>query len=205
MTLTKDRIRKGRKFEQVLDGARTIFLADGFEGASVDAIAKQAGVSKATLYSYFPDKRRLFTEVGRIECLRQAEAAKTSVDKTAPPRVVLGQAAKHITQFLLSDFAQAVFRVCVAESDRFPDLGREFYESGPRVGKKVLCDYLTEATACGALEIQDIDLAAHQFMALCKAEIFDKRVFGVQHSFTEAEVDRIIDSAVDMFLSRYEA
>ena len=56
-------LRKGRKVEQVLAGAREVFLRDGFEGASVDEIAKVSGVSKATLYSYFSDKRRLFQEV----------------------------------------------------------------------------------------------------------------------------------------------
>lgn len=203
MTDVKDKIRKGRKFDQVLEGARKVFLADGYEGASVDDIARTAGVSKATLYSYFPDKRRLFTEVGRIECIRQAEAAKTSVDKSAPPRVVLAQAGKHISDFLLSDFAQSVFRVCVAESDRFPELGREYYESGPRVGKEAFSEYLAAATSSGALKIDDVDLAAHQFIALCKAEIFDKRVFGVQKDFSAAEIDRIIDSAVDMFMARY--
>ena len=58
-----DQINRGRKFDQVLEGARTIFLRDGFDGASVDDIAKEAGVSKATLYSYFPDKRLMFVEV----------------------------------------------------------------------------------------------------------------------------------------------
>ncbi|MEL6597866.1 MAG: helix-turn-helix domain-containing protein, partial [Pseudomonadota bacterium] len=56
-------IKRGRKFDQVLDGARKIFMSDGYEGASVDDIAKAAEVSKATLYSYFPDKRLLFMEV----------------------------------------------------------------------------------------------------------------------------------------------
>ena len=58
-------VRTGRKFDQVLAGAREVFMADGFEGASVDDIARAAGVSKATLYSYFPDKKLLFMEVAR--------------------------------------------------------------------------------------------------------------------------------------------
>ena len=68
-------IRRGRKFDQVLDGARDIFLSDGFEGASVDDIAKAAGVSKATLYSYFPDKTLLFMGVAKAECCAQASRA----------------------------------------------------------------------------------------------------------------------------------
>lgn len=52
-TLRKDVVRTGRKFDQVLQGAREVFMADGFSAASVDDIARAAGVSKATLYSYF--------------------------------------------------------------------------------------------------------------------------------------------------------
>mgnify|MGYP000323024766 CR=1 FL=1 len=76
-------IRRGRKFDQVLAGARDIFLRDGFEGASVDDIARAAGVSKATLYSYFPDKRLLFMEVARAECLRAADEAEAMIDDDA--------------------------------------------------------------------------------------------------------------------------
>ncbi len=91
MTATQDMVRKGRKFDQVLDGARKVFMADGFEGASVDEIARVAAVSKATLYSYFPDKRLLFMEVARTECQRQAAHAMDSIDMAAPPRIVLGR------------------------------------------------------------------------------------------------------------------
>ena len=77
-------IRRGRKFDQVLAGAREVFLRDGFEGASVDDIAREAGVSKATLYSYFPDKRLLFQEVARAECRRAADEAEAMVDDQAP-------------------------------------------------------------------------------------------------------------------------
>ena len=77
-------IRRGRKYDQVLDGARRIFLRDGFDGASVDDIAREAGVSKATLYSYFPDKRLLFTEICNRECRYQTEAAAAAMDHSAP-------------------------------------------------------------------------------------------------------------------------
>jgi TetR/AcrR family transcriptional repressor of mexJK operon len=66
-------IRKGRKFDQVIEGAKAVFLREGFEGASVDEIARDAGVSKATLYSYFPDKQHLFLAVLETECAHQSE------------------------------------------------------------------------------------------------------------------------------------
>ncbi len=198
-----DEIHKGRKFDQVLEGARRVFLSDGFEGASVDAIARAARVSKATLYSYFPDKKHLFSEVARIECQQQADQATASIDMDAPVRDVLRAAAAHLVGFVLSDFAQGIYRICVAETDRFPELGRDFYDSGPQMGIDAMADYFELACNRGELRIEDKALAASQFQALCKAEIFDKRVFGVQKSFDQDEIDRVIDSAVDMFLARY--
>ena len=94
-------IKKGRKYDHVLNGAREIFLRDGFEGASVDAIAKAAGVSKATLYSYFSEKSILFIEVARTECRRQADPALAALDLSAPPREVMSRAGHHMMEFLL--------------------------------------------------------------------------------------------------------
>ena len=75
---------RGRKYDQVLEGARQVFMADGFEGASVDEIARVAEVSKATLYKYFADKRMLFMEVANNECQRQAGAALDNIVLAAP-------------------------------------------------------------------------------------------------------------------------
>lgn len=203
MTLAETEIRKGRKFDQVLDGARSVFLADGYEGASVGTIARAANVSKATLYSYFPDKRMMFIEVVRRECHRQADAAMDTFDLTAPPREVLTQAARHMVGFLLSGFGQRVFRICVAESDRFPELGRAFYDSGPALVRDTLSRYFASAAERGELAIPDMPLAAEQFAELCKARLFPRMVFGVQTEFSEAEVTRVIEGAVDTFLARY--
>lgn len=197
------RIRQGRKFAQVLEGAREVFLASGFEGASVDEIARVAGVSKATLYSYFPDKRLLFLEVIRMECARQTDEAVTLIDLTAPVQDVLWAGGRHIIGFLTSEFGRGVHRMCVAEAERFPDLGRQFYESGPQTGRARIVDYLRDACARGELRIDDHELAADQFMQLCRAHIFDRVIGGVQTEFSQAEVNRVIGGAVEMFLARY--
>jgi AcrR family transcriptional regulator len=196
-------LRRGRKFDQVLEGARQVFMADGFEGASVDDIARAAGVSKATLYSYFPDKRLLFMEVARTECARMADTALELIDMHAPPRVVLKLAATAIVTHLLSDFAQSMFRVCVAERDRFPELGRAFYAVGPEMGRERISDYLRDAIVRGELVIGDIAMAADQFAELCKARLWTRAVFGIQSHFSDAEIAEVVDHAVDMFMARY--
>lgn len=196
-------VKRGRKFDQVLKGARDIFMSDGYEGASVDAIARAAGVSKATLYSYFPEKQLLFLEVARAECLRQAETATATIDTTQAPCEVLRKVARQALDFITSDFGQRMFRISVAESDRFPELGRAFYESGPKMGRDRLRDYFEEAMERGELAMDDPELAADQFNELCKADIFPRLVFNVQRSFDQSEKDRIADGAVETFLARY--
>lgn len=196
-------IRKGRKFDQVLEGARTIFSREGFEGASVDDIARAADVSKATLYSYFPDKRILFVEVAKRECRRQADEAMELVSLTAPPELVLPEAARRIIDFFLSEFGRQVFRTCVAEADRFPELGREFYESGPALVRDRIRAYLEGAVTRGELVIDDTLLAADQFAELCKADVFPAVIFGIRTNFTQADRDRISNGAVEMFMARY--
>ena len=148
-------IRKGRKYDQVLEGARAVFMADGFEGASVDEIARVAAVSKATLYSYFPDKRLLFMEVANAECARQSKEALDSIDMAAPPRQVLNQAGHHFLRFITSTFGQQIFRICVAESDRFPEIGQSFYNSGPAVMRAEMAEYFAIAQARGELRVDD--------------------------------------------------
>jgi TetR/AcrR family transcriptional repressor of mexJK operon len=196
-------IKRGRKYDQVVDGARDVFLQDGFEGASVDVIARAAGVSKATLYSYFPDKRLLFMEVATRECERQADNALEEMDIDRPVRDVLGSAGRRMMNFFLSEFGRGVFRICVAETDRFPELGQEFYRHGPLKVRATMVSYFRQAVERGELEIPDLELAADKFAELCKADMFPRMIMGVCKDFTEDETKRVVDGAVDLFLARY--
>ena len=203
MTTTTAAVRKGRKFDQVLKGARDVFMSDGFEGASVDEIARVANVSKATLYSYFPDKRLLFMEVARSECERQARDALDSIDVEAHPREVLTQTGLHFLRFITTDFGQRIFRICVAEADRFPELGQRFYASGPAVFRQEMAAYFSQAVARGELAMDDPIMAADQFGELCKADIWPRLIFGVTKSASDEDIKRVVDNAVETFLARY--
>lgn len=178
-------------------------MRDGFEGASVDDIAKAAGVSKATLYSYFPDKRLLFSEVAKAECNRQADGAIAEIDINAPVETNLASAARNLVKFFLSDFGTQVFRICVSESHRFPDLGCRFYESGPALVRERMIPVLRFYADKGELDISDFELAVNQFAELCKSDLFVRKLCGLQSEFPQKDVDRIIQGAVDMFMARY--
>ncbi|HID68117.1 MAG TPA: TetR/AcrR family transcriptional regulator [Roseibacterium sp.] len=196
-------IKKGRKYDQVIAGARAVFMREGFEGASVDEIARDAGVSKATLYSYFPDKQHLFMEVLKQECVAQSEVDVLFQQPGLSVEEKLCVICKNLITFFLSDFGQEVFRVCVAEATRFPELGQAFYESGPKNLAEKIADFLRSDKAQAVLDIDDAYLAADQLAQLCRSDLLLKVLFGVQTNPSEAEIDRIVDEAVKTFLARY--
>lgn len=198
-------IKRGRKFEQVLEGAREIFLKDGFDGASVDDIAKAAGVSKATLYSYFPDKRLLFMEVARNECAVQADTATAKVNVSLPARDVLRFAGYEMINIMSQTFNTRMYRMCMAESERFPEVGRQFYECGPALVRSRIVYFLKQYVQRGELKIQDFELAADQFQALCKVELMDRVMFLHEVPVAEADKARVVEGAVEMFMARYGA
>lgn len=204
-TQTGHAIKKGRKFDQVLEGARAVFMRDGFERANVDDIARVAGVSKATLYSYFSDKSLLFCEVVQAECDRQSTAAMAEIDMTAPVEIALADITDRITRYFLSDFGQQIYRIGIAESHRFPELGKRFYASGPMMMRARLRPVLERYVESGELVIDDYDMASNQLGDLCRSDLFIRRLCGVIGPPPESDIACVAQAAVATFLARYGA
>jgi len=198
-------VKKGRKFDQVLDAACQIFLTDGFDRANMDDIAARAGVSKATVYSYFPDKRLLFMEAAKTEINRRAMDAETAIPEGTPVALVLEFTARILSEFALSEFGKNLFRICISNVEEFPELGQMFFESGPEMALNRLADYFRDATEQGELNVDDPRFAAAQFVELCKADIFVRTMLGVPPEITKDQVDKVVKGAVEMFLARYGA
>ena len=195
--------RKGRKFDQVINGARNIFLSQGFEGASVDVIARQAGVSKATLYSYFPDKQALFMAVLNQECDLQRRAQMDIEFLQRDVRDALHHLAYSMLEFLMSDEGVSIFRVCVAEAQRFPELGRAFYETGPSTAMSHVAGYFSTPKVGNILDIDDPMKAADLFMKLCRGDLMLRRLLCVSSEATHEEVSEAADEVVATFIARY--
>ena len=192
------------KARQILEGARSAFHELGYEGTSVDEVARRAGVSKPTLYTYFGDKQALFAASFAHECqqyqdkiFRPEEMAHFECVESAL-RVV----ARRYVTFFLSGAAVCMFRSAVAEAARFPQLGQTFFKASEEGRRRVML-LLDASVKRGFLAIEDTELASHQFIVLCKADTFHGQLFGVQREATDEEVDRIANAAVNLFLNGY--
>lgn len=195
--------RGERKRCQIIDGAREIFLASGFEGASIDDIARTAGVSKATLYRHFPDKIALFAAVLGQECAAQARHYPEICRGDRPLDELVLELARGHLGYLVTPFAQRIYRIAVAESDRFPDIGRSFFASGPGRNHKHLAPILAAAAAHGELTAPDPDLAAFVFLQICSAEIMHKQLFSIDVDVSPAALDARARAVASTFLTAY--
>lgn len=197
--------RGEQKLAQILEGARAVFLADGYEGASVDDIARSAGISKATLYRHFPDKTALFSAVLSQECLAQAALHPEICYQDRPIGEFLLSLARDVLNFSLGEFGQGIFRIVVAETARFPHIGRTFYDTGSEMNRIRLAPALAMATRRGELVDLDPDYAAHVFYGICKADLFHRRLFQIGDMPSEAEIEAHARRTVDTFLRAFGA
>jgi AcrR family transcriptional regulator len=190
------------KRRQILDGAMRVFLDKGFDAASMSEIARAAGVSKGTLYVYFEDKQALFDAIVQERCHIHAE------------RVFEFDHADHAVEEVLSrlgvDFATVMcrpenfsgVRAVIAIAERMPELGRKFYETGPRLGINKLSAYLDAQVAAGVLVIEDTEVAAAQFIDAVLATLFKPMLFNCEIA-TPERINYVVGIAVRMFVAAY--
>lgn len=169
----------------------------------MDEIVRRAGVSKGTVYNYFADKESLFCAVMRAEFTDHAEDMLVQVEKAEDIEQVLTAIARRYLSMILSPETQALFRVMVAEAPRFPEIGREFYATGPSRVIDRLKAVLDQGCAAGALNIADTETAAHQFVELCRADLFYKIILCVEPKPTKRRIEKVITSAVETFMAAF--
>lgn len=192
----------GAKRRQIMDGARTVFLNEGFDGASMNDIARVAGVSKGTLYVYFDSKEQLFEALIREDRKQQAERL-VFCGEPGDARELLCGFGRRLIEMMTRPEMIAHVRIVIAATGKFPRLGRAFYEAGPCHGVANLESQLRKLMAAGALEIPDPERAARQFIDMCKSGIFNAVLFGAVETVSSDEIDRNVESAADVFLRAY--
>jgi AcrR family transcriptional regulator len=191
------------KRRQIVDGARAVFLASGFDAASMNDIARAAGVSKGTLYVYFANKEELFEAIVEQECEAQAEAIFELDPNDHDVEGVLNRLGVAFVKFLCRPEKASAIRTVIAIADRMPDLGRKFYEKGPARGIAQLADYLTAQVEAGVLAVEDCEVAAAQFIETCHARQFKPVLFNFAPAPNLQEIERVVGIAVKVFLAAY--
>jgi len=163
--------RARAKRDQILAGARRVFLRDGFAAASTDVIAAEAKVSKRTLYVYYPSKEELFADVMRKLTIENPQTrALESVEEVSPGseeelrRELLGLARKIVAAMMQPDY-QALLRTTIADTHRFPQLGGIYRATVPERGMRSIAAFIEKSKERGVVR-PDVDgeTAARMFV-----------------------------------------
>jgi TetR/AcrR family transcriptional repressor of mexJK operon len=193
------------KRQLVLHAAAGLFIAQGYGPVSMDAIARAAGVSKATLYAHFGSKDQLFATIIREACRGKAEMHASLPSGEVDVGAALTEMGRRLLSFLVCDEAVAIQRVVVSETNRFPELGRAFYDGGPVMIRRILANWLADQAAAGRVKMCDADTAAAQFCALIECGLSLRALLGVPPPPSEAEIGEAVRNAVTMFMKAYTA
>jgi AcrR family transcriptional regulator len=201
--------RSDQRRQAIISAATDVFLQHGYLGATTDEVAARASVSKQTLYKHFADKHTLFadvildTTVNVVEGLADAVARRLE-NADDVPAALRGLAEEWMSGLLQPDVLR-LRRLVIAEADRFPEVGRAWYDRGFGPALAILGDALQRLAGRGFLRnLADPTLAAYQFAGLVMYQPMNQAMFaGTEDIPTAAELSRIAESAVDVFLAAY--
>lgn len=193
-----------QKRRQILDGAGRIFSTAGFDASSMSDVAREARVSKATLYVYFQDKEHLFTAICAERRDRNLSEMIALLDLERPAKEVLTHFSIEFLTLLSQPFVVAAHRIVIGVAERMPEVGTEFFEGGANRLATAVAKFLDHHVAAGRFKIPDTYLAAAQYLELVQAAIIRPRLYGVATELpTRDEIERNVASALALFSAGY--
>jgi TetR/AcrR family transcriptional repressor of mexJK operon len=192
------------RLTELLDVAAEVFIAEGFSTASTNEIARRANCSKTTFYSRFPTKEQLFLAVLERRMAAIFEQVTASLPDGAPIEETLHRFGSDLIHLALSQDQIALARVVSMEAAKFPELGRRFYELGPKRGEEALAAYFALQIERQRLAKEDADQMAQHFISLVTGGPVRWFVLGFNSTLlTKSSVKKHLTSAIRVFLKAY--
>lgn len=201
--------RSATKRAEIVTAARKVFTTHGYLGTSMDAVAAEAGASKRTVYQYFADKEELFAAVVLATVDRGYEFFRPHIlalAETDDLETALRQHARTTLAGIMNPEVLQMRRLVMAEADRFPEIGREYFERSWARTTGLLAETLVRLTDRGLLRIDDPERAAYLFTWMVVSIPLQRTAFmGNAATYTKAELDAYADEGARVFLAAYAA
>ena len=201
----------GSTGSDLLAAARDVFLGRGFAGATMDAVAARARISKQTLYREYPSKDDLFAAVVRDWVDRGHDAMRPHVGallEAQDMRDGLLRLARVLQAGVLSAPVLQMRTLVAAEAERFPEVAADYVSRSWDRNQRLLAEALAELATRGRLDVPDADVAAEQFTWLVLGAPLNRLTLQARsepHGGREPAVatDAVATEAVTTFLSRF--
>jgi TetR/AcrR family transcriptional repressor of mexJK operon len=201
MTLPRRQQNRLNRERAILDAALKVFAAQGYTGASMDAVAAEAGVTKPTLYSYFPSKESLFQAMmlGKRDAMLDVFEHPSDQGMVADLLVFAWAYADTV----MRPEMLALARLIIGEVQRFPEIGRAYQASGPDHLLRGIMRYLDGQRRAGRLEFEDAELAAQDLWGLILSAPRTQALYMPDAQPNRETLRRYILNGLRVFLKAY--
>ncbi|ROO87093.1 TetR family transcriptional regulator [Actinocorallia herbida] len=190
-----------QKRKAILEAATRLFLDSGYARTSLAKVAEAAEVSKATLFKQFPTKAALFDAI--VTASWRTGEEDVVRPSAGDPGTGLALIGRRYVALLTSPGMADLFRIVIAEMPRFPELAEAQFNQGKMPYFDSVRRYLEAECAAGTIAVDDLDLAATQFLGMISNYVFWPRMLLPHWAPDEASMERVVDEAVRMMRAGY--
>lgn len=199
--LSKRAQNRRDRHDRILHAAIAVFARAGYTGASMDEIARKSGLSKPTLYQYFPSKDALFQAM--LAAPREAMMLAFEPDPDRDMVDQLHQFAWRYAQTVMRPDFLSLARLIIGEAQRFPQIGRAYQAQGPDKVLSGLMDFLSTQQKAGRLRFEDAELAAEDFWGLILSAPRNRALHIPDTAIDPETLARYINNGLVVFLRAY--
>lgn len=197
----RPRVRTDREtLELVVEAAMRMFQATGYAGTGMSAVASEAGISTKTLYRLIPTKADLFHLIITDRIDRFILAIDEEAMRNLPVAAGLERLLVAYGGLTLSAETIALHRLVIAESDRFPEIAKEFYDTAIRPTAAAMAAWLQHRCDEGLIHLDDVQGAALMLRGMMVMEMQRAVMFGQRGAPDAAEIMHLAQSCAAMFL-----
>jgi AcrR family transcriptional regulator len=193
--------RQNARREALLRAAAEVFFEQGYAATSIDAIIERAGGSKRNIYNTFKNKEGLFSAIVTQNADRILSSLLIEGIEGRDLQETLTAFGRQLLEAYMSPSLLGVYRIAIAEANRFPDLASAFYERGPGRATARLADILEEAGKQGEVRTGDYSRMANQFVGMIRDNFHLQVALGLRPPPSAEEAREAVNSAVGIFLN----
>jgi len=201
----RGRPRDLAKREMILATARRLFLDFGPAPISMEQIAAEADVAKATLYANFKDKTALLTEIVKRESERLVANDFANVHRAAGVEEALRRFGEQLLGFLSDPEMLAMERLAAASRAYNPNSARTFFEAGVGRAMTILRALIAKGNAAGLLDAPDLEQASEDLIGLWEGMLRVEMNFLARARLSPKEIGHRAARGVAQFMRLYRA
>ncbi|MEI8388323.1 MAG: TetR/AcrR family transcriptional regulator [bacterium] len=184
------------KSELIFNAAFKLFLKCGYNNTSMDEVAKEAGVSKQTIYNNFENKQIILQKIvinqskKYYKDIEDVEVTEENFD------ILLEKFCKNFLKLVIDEKLCAVHRIVLSEMATNPNITKNFYNIGPSITYIMLEKFISKAAAKGLIQVSSPSKYADHLISLLKGKYYNEILFGVRDNVSKEELEEHLKSVL---------